>query len=144
MPILTAISWFVGDRVFVSDLISCSPGDQVYGDMYAVEGTDIWTITSTNMMSGATIALNVTTQVEQAYAYIVLEAYYLVDCSCYPSDRTSEVFTDIVVQVAGENVKPEWEVLNNNPGSFKACGEQALADSYNVVEIDFQNTKGRL
>mmetsp|Transcript_7256 Transcript_7256/g.30873 ORF Transcript_7256/g.30873 Transcript_7256/m.30873 type:complete len:289 (+) Transcript_7256:37-903(+) len=133
-------SWYVGDRAYFSPLIDCNVGDMVYGEMNE-SGSGQWAIISEDSTTGEKISLNVTTSVPQDYAYIVLESYYLFDCTEYPADESSELFTNIVTKVNGTTVTPTWETYNDNPGSFTACDEEAVVDSDTSVEIDFRNTK---
>ena len=129
----------MGDRAFYSPILDVDVGDVMYGEM-SLTGDSDWAIISEDATTGEKIFLNVTTTVPQAYAYIVLEAYYLFDCTEYPATDDSEPFTNIVTKVNGEAVTPQWETYNNNPGSFTACEEEAVVNSDSAVEIDYRNT----
>lgn len=93
--------------------------------------------TATDLTSGEAVSITYTpASTDYAWAYHVLEAYSLSQCTLYPS--TGQVkFYDIVVDVSGMGiVSPEWTCLTKDT----TCNEHATVASPSEVAINFDTS----
>jgi len=129
-------SWYVGDFAFFSTLLNATSGSSVGGSMVFSSTGGGWNIYSENSEKES-VSLFAQTTVPQTYAYIVLEAYNLIDCTEYPASETAEVFTNIVTDVNYQPSTPDWQTMTKAP---RICNEHTVIDSSSQVEIQFENS----
>merc|ERR1712232_912643 len=130
-------SWYVGDRAFFSNLVDAEVGDMMFGSMEQTDSissnNSTWTIISENVNSDESVSLVMDGIITQTYAYCVLEAYNLINCATqYPANTTSEPFTNLVTDVAGQSSTPQWVSRTKDP---RLCNERTTITSPTEVAI---------
>jgi len=132
-------SWYVGTGGTVtSGLVPTPAGSKVVGSM--VQNSDgTWTCTGApEGGESATLNFNRRTPVF-TYAYEVLEAYSMGDCSMYPPQPEGVRFTDTKVAFDGVDAtdQVQWVPYScpSGPGctGSTSCGEKATVDGGDVI-----------
>lgn len=125
-------SWFVSSShgTIVSNLDNVDTGDVIEGNCTLLQnGT--WVITGSVAAKNINTAFSYTPEEDYVYAYEVLEAYDIAECTDYPKVGVVS-FTDIAVQVNGQPVVPTWDPLIQKPIT---CDEHATVNSPTSVDI---------
>jgi len=131
-------SWYVGPSVFFSDVVQVSTGDVINGTMVDNVSTGTWAVNAVDLKTNknSTLFYKHPKPTEQ-YAYCVLEAYNINDCTEYPVKQTSVVFSKLAVSTQKGPITPVWQALQQQPIT---CNEHATIQNSAEVTINFQDT----
>jgi len=128
-------SWFVSSsgNVVTSPLMNVNIGDVIVGTLTLLSNGSWEVIGTDSNMKNSTMFTYTPDESNYDYAYEVLEAYSIAECSDYPTSGKVP-FTNIVVEALGKVVQPTWTpmVKNNN------CQENTIVVSPSAVTIQFK------
>jgi hypothetical protein len=130
-------SWYVGPSVFFSELLTVNTNDVINGTMVDNLATSTWGVNAVVVSSGqnSTLFYKHPKPTEQ-YAYCVLEAYTITDCTEYPQKQTAVVFSKLAISTQKGPITPKWQALQQQPIT---CNEHATIQNAGEVTINFQD-----